>query len=283
MADTEIFTGGGIAVEYRLTGAAGRPVILFVHGLGSDLRQFQRQHEHFSGDYRVLSVNLRGHGRSGLPGPAGVSAASGKQEVPGGEHALAPEDFALDALAADIVALLDHLAVKKVHFVGNSLGGNVGYELLGNAEERLLSFTTFGTTAKLRTPPLMLAATRLSYRAMSVGTLAKLAGRSVRNPQARSLVVEMLSSARKESILNLLPNIGTFSYLDALAGSSVPAMIIRGAHDKEINRVLESTITAFQKRGSFRLVEFPNAGHFANLDCPEEFNPVVGEFLRQLK
>ena len=61
------------------------------------------------------------------------------------------KDFSVEQLAADIKALLFDLGIRKVHFVGNSLGGLVGYEMLRSDEEMITSLTTFGTTAELHT------------------------------------------------------------------------------------------------------------------------------------
>jgi pimeloyl-ACP methyl ester carboxylesterase len=51
-----------IRLEYLLEGPANAPVFCFVHGLGSNLRQFLPQAAHFNGRYRVLLLSLRGHG-----------------------------------------------------------------------------------------------------------------------------------------------------------------------------------------------------------------------------
>ena len=49
--------------------------------------------------------------------------------------------------------------------------------------------------------------------------------------------------------------------------------------DKEINKVLGSTIETFKIRGNFKLIEMENAGHFANLDNPDLFNRTLEIFL----
>jgi len=47
-------------------------------------------------------------------------------------------------LADDAVALLDHLGIDRVHLVGNSVGGSVGWRLLTDAPERFLTLTLIG-------------------------------------------------------------------------------------------------------------------------------------------
>ncbi len=55
---------GEIKMEYLLTGIPNKDTILFVHGLGANLSQFEYQHNYFQDRYRVLSVSLRGHGNT---------------------------------------------------------------------------------------------------------------------------------------------------------------------------------------------------------------------------
>ena len=47
-----------VELEYLLTGENDTEVVTFVHGAGTNLRQFYVQHEHFSGQYKILSVSL---------------------------------------------------------------------------------------------------------------------------------------------------------------------------------------------------------------------------------
>lgn len=124
----------GLQLEYALSGPAGAEWLCFVHGLSANMQQFAAQQAHFQGDYRVLLVSLRAHGGSSAP-------AQGTLEA-----------YTIETLARDVLALWDELGVRQVHYVGNSLGGLIGYELLRLAPERLKTLTTFGTTAALESP-----------------------------------------------------------------------------------------------------------------------------------
>ncbi|MCD2110661.1 MULTISPECIES: alpha/beta fold hydrolase [Rhodococcus] len=98
----------GVALAYREfapSAAAARSVpVLLVHGMGGDGRTWTR----FAGALvkagrRVITVDLRGHGRSGR-------AAS----------------YRFGEFAADVAGLCAHLGVETVDLVGHSLGGHVG-------------------------------------------------------------------------------------------------------------------------------------------------------------
>lgn len=69
--------------------------------------------------YRVLRYDTRGHGQSASP----------------------PGPYSLARLATDVVDLIDSLSIKRVHFVGVSMGGMIGQTLALTHADRLLSLT----------------------------------------------------------------------------------------------------------------------------------------------
>lgn len=106
---------------YFVDHGRGEPVVL-VHGfsqthaawLGTPL------YEDLVPDYRVIAVDLRGHGDSDKP----------HEPMAYGRN-----------LHADLIGLLDHLDIDKAHFVGFSLGANVVGDLVVSSPERVQSAT----------------------------------------------------------------------------------------------------------------------------------------------
>ncbi|MEM6842752.1 MAG: alpha/beta hydrolase [Bacteroidota bacterium] len=248
-------------LEYRLTGEGQSETILFLHGLGANLSQFQHQHQYFDKDYQVISVNLRGHGRSRVlrrPNPAA---------------------FELSKMALDVIELLEVLGINQVNFVGNSMGGNVGYEILKLKPSLFSSFTTFGTTAQLSTSEITFKIMKYTYIILNTKTIGNLAKAAGQTDTSREKIKEMMSHVNRPILLSILPNIANFNYLDVIKTSSVPSILIKGEFDKDINKALESTIVEFEHRGNFKIVEIENVGHFANLDNPDKFNWVLAEFI----
>ena len=255
---------GKIEMEYLLTGVVNKDAILFVHGLGANLCQFENQHNYFQDRYKVLSVSLRGHGNT-----------SSTSE-------LTESDFDLFRLGDDIIMLLDYLGIDSVHFVVNSMGVNVGYELMKTHSDRMLSFISYGTTGKLKKSGFTIGIVKFTYNLMSMKTIGKLSGSAGINEDSKAKITEMMSQAQKSTVLNLVSHLGNFNYLEVIKNSKVRALIIKGDKDKEINKVLGSTIETFQVRGNFKLIEMENTGHFANLDNPGLFNRTLATFLSGL-
>jgi 3-oxoadipate enol-lactonase len=106
-------------------GAPEAPTVLFGHGLLFSGRMFAAQVERLRHRYRCVTVDWRGQGKS----PAG------------------PGEADMDTLAADARALVMHLGVGPVHYVGLSMGGFVGMRLAARHPELIRSLTLLDTSA----------------------------------------------------------------------------------------------------------------------------------------
>jgi 3-oxoadipate enol-lactonase len=80
--------------------------------------------------YRVVRMELRGHGRSQIPRD--------------------DQDFSLAHLVGDAVELLDRLGIAQAHVVGNSAGGYVGQQLALNHPQRVRTLALYGSTPGLK-------------------------------------------------------------------------------------------------------------------------------------
>jgi len=106
----------GVDLYYEEHGS-GIPVIL-LQGTGFALDVWQPHPVHeLAADHRVITIDPRGIGRSPC------------------EDAV----LTIDQVAADIVELLDRLAVEPIHVVGHSIGGRIGLELALNYPGRVRS------------------------------------------------------------------------------------------------------------------------------------------------
>ncbi len=269
MATESILLPTGVAVEYELVGPPGAPVVCFVHGLGAAMEQFEPQVDCFSGRYRVLRLSHRGHGRSG--------------QAPTSE----PEAYTPRALAEDLRALLGELRIDEPHFVGNSLGGLVGYELLKAGQPRLRSLTTFGTTAELHTSKakywMLVGSIRLFGVLFGNNAMASLLEKSgSKDREVGAVLKRMFLCARQDALTMLTKSIANYDYTPVLSAADVPVLLIRGDLDKEINATLSSTLAAIDRLPHGRVVSLAGAGHFANMEQPQEFNRMLEGFLEEI-
>jgi len=95
----------GHKIYFDLAGPPNAPVVCFTHSLNSDGGMWVEQMVPLLGaGYRVLRLDMRGHG--------------GSAPIDG--------DYTMDALAADVKGALDLLGIKKIHYIGLSIGGMIG-------------------------------------------------------------------------------------------------------------------------------------------------------------
>lgn len=252
----------GIWIEYSLSGIENNETLVFVHGLGANLRQFELQAQFFAKDFRVLLVSLRGHGGSSAPPDPALP------------------DYTVRELSRDVQALLQHLEIKKVHFVGNSLGGLVGYELLELNADLLRSLTTFGTAPRLHASrfiqlPLLIVIRLFGPKGM--GWLVSKTGSKDKAVGAQ--LGKIYETVSKDALELITANIADYDYTGTISGYRIPMLLIRGSLDTDINTNLDTTLAVLREKPDFELVELPGAGHFANMDTPDDFNEILGRFL----
>ena len=108
----------GVKLHYRdHDGNRDRPPILCIPGLTRNARDFEPVAERFAGDWRVISIDLRGRGGSAFdPDPANYKPM---------------------VYVADILKLLDQLGIADAVFVGTSLGGLCTMALALGDRERI--------------------------------------------------------------------------------------------------------------------------------------------------
>lgn len=178
------FTHAGRRIAYREHGAGDRVVVL-IHGLLMDSRMFQRVApvlaEH---GFRVIAVDMLGHGASDQP------------------HDMTR--YSMPQFGADIIALLDHLAVDQAVVGGTSLGANVALETAVLAPHRVRALVLempvlekgLAGAAALFVP--LALALRISRR-----TMGAVAGFSRRIPRTHFLVDLFIDFVRRDPVASL--------------------------------------------------------------------------------
>jgi 3-oxoadipate enol-lactonase len=106
------------------------PTLLLLHAAMGSARRYYAWVPALCRHYRVVRMDLRGHGGSEIP-PA-------------------DRPLTLERLVSDVVELLDHLGLADLHIVGNSAGGYLGQRLAIDHGERVRSLMLFASTPGLR-------------------------------------------------------------------------------------------------------------------------------------
>ena len=96
--------------------------IIFLHFGGSNLMMWQRAVPYFKDRYRLILVDLRGHGKSDRP----------------------TDGYHMDEMANDVIGVMEHLELEKAHIIGSSIGAEVGLSMAANYPEKVISLILDG-------------------------------------------------------------------------------------------------------------------------------------------
>lgn len=113
---------GGVPLAIETWGTEGEPVVLLHGALSTAEQNYRLVLGPLSARHRLIGLDFRGHGGSAHPG-AGLT---------------------LEALRDDVLAVLDHLGLGKVHLLGTSLGGYTALAVRHAAPERVATLALAG-------------------------------------------------------------------------------------------------------------------------------------------
>lgn len=223
----------------------GRPVVLLHGGCGHG-GQFGFQVPALAAAYRVIVVDARGQGRSGVP-RGGLS---------------------YHAMAEDVIAVLDHLRVPRAAVIGWSDGAIVGLDLAMHHGDRVDGVMAFAGnvdrsgTSKPRDPALF-----SRYYARCKREQEALQPDAKRRAAARAALSAMWKKEPRY----------TTAQVEAIA---TPLTVVAADHDELIRAEHAAKIAKLVPGAT--LVTLRDVGHFAMWQDPEQFNRVVLDFLAAL-
>lgn len=257
----------GISIHYRETGE-GFPIVL-VHGFTGNLRNWALQVPALRGQYRLISMDLRGHGQSEKP--------------------TRPEDYSLEIMAEDVYALMDQLGVQECYLVGHSMGGMIAQHLVLAHPEPFRALVLVDTAAEVPDGVRTQERARLIEIAREQGMEAVFEEQLKTNPMADQLreQPEMLEVWRQQFLLTSREAYiycaqaiaGRRPLLDDLASIEIPTFIICGENDEPF---LEPSRRMHDRIPGSELVIIPGAGHTPQIEKPAEFNRALLGFLSRV-
>jgi 3-oxoadipate enol-lactonase len=237
-----------------------KPALVLAHAVGTNMRMWQAVTPRLVDDFRIVTFDIRGHGRA----------------------AGAPPARDLDDFAADLLELLDALDLRRVHLAGLSFGGAVAQQFALRCQNRLESLTLIATMAKA-VPALLdraIAAERDGVQAQVEPTLARwftpaaIAQRHWGVEYAR----EALSAMRLGDWSAAWRAVATLDTADRLGEITVPTHVIAGELDGSTPPDAMRGLAARIPGANFDVV--PRAPHMLGLEQP---GPLAETMLARLK
>ena len=250
---------GGTNIYYETRGS-GEPIVL-IHGLGSHAGDWRGQTDGLSSAFRVIAIDLRGHGQSDKP--------AGPYSVP--------------LFARDVACVLRALQLGPAHIVGLSLGGAVAFQLAVDEPALVRTLTivnsgpSFTASWKIR---LALGIRLFMLKVFGLRTLAStIASRLFPKPEQEALrrdFVEHVTTNDVRAYEASTRAVVGWSVEDRLARITCPVLVISGDRDYTPVALKEAYV---RKMPNARLEVMTDAGHACTIEKPEEFNALVRSFL----
>src|SRR3712207_2296873 len=264
----------GVRLHLEETGS-GTPVV-FVHEFAGDLRSWEPQLRHFGQRYRAIAYNARGYPPSDVPPEPGA--------------------YSQARAADDILAVLDHLGLARAHIVGLSMGGFATLHFGFRHPARALSLTVAGCGYGAE------PAKRQGFQAEADAIVAALRAQGMpafaeryafgpsrvqfQNKDPRGFAEFKAALAGHDAVGAANTQRGVqrerpslYDLTAEMQALRVPTLVLTGDEDWPC---LLPGILMKQNIPTAALAVMPNCGHGINLEDPDGFNRIVGDFLAQV-
>jgi pimeloyl-ACP methyl ester carboxylesterase len=268
-------TDDGVKLWFEETGA-GAPVI-FVHEFAADHRSWEAQMRHFGQRYRCITFGARGYPPSDVP-----------------EN---PANYSQNRATDDIAAVLDHLGIRAAHVVGLSMGGfatlhfgfrhtaralslvvaGVGYgaekdqQARFKAEVEIVAKSLLGEGMAAFAEKYAYGPTRVQFENKDPRGFAQFKKELGEHSALGSANTQLGVQGARPSLYELVDNMRKLT---------TPTLILTGDEDWPC---LAPALLMKREIPSAALAVMPNCGHTINLEDPDLFNRIVGDFIVQVQ
>lgn len=252
-------------IYYELiTEDTNQELLVLVHPLGISRKVWDTVIAQFKDQYDLLVIDLPGHGKS---------------------QAVAPgQQWSIPQLASVIITLITSLGYKKTHYVGTSIGGAIGQEILLSYPKFLSSLLITNTHSQIGSQEFWGSRAKdvreKGLRAMASGIVPRWFAQQYIQEQSKAMSQWQLELEESdvEGYAVLCEALGEWSVTDRLSmrDQSIPVLCVAGAEDPAMP--LENMKELAQSIGKEPLVVMP-IGHVPSLEAPDQFNQLLGEWL----
>ena len=252
----------GTPVSYEVYGT-GEPTLVFVHGWCCDSRYWRNQVAYFSQKYRVVMLDLAGHGHSGM----------------------ARKTYSMTSFGEDVQAVTEAVGGSRVILIGHSMGGSVIAEAARLMPQRVIGLIGIDTLENIE-----YALTKEKFQEMA-GPLEKDFPAGSRNfvagmiypdtdAQLREWILADMSSAPPAVALGAMHEMMS-QYITGEAAKifeqiRIPVVTVSGdlwPINDEGNR---------RHMFSYDAIVLKKADHFLMMNRPDDFNPALEKAIRMI-
>jgi pimeloyl-ACP methyl ester carboxylesterase len=258
VVEGKVPSADGVPIHYRAEGSGGTALV-FVHGWSCDGGYWKNQVPYFSSRYLVVTLDLAGHGASGL----------GRKK------------WTIEAYADDVKAVVEKLGLTRVVLIGHSMSGPVTVEAARKMPGRVVALIPVDTLQDLSEKPDpeawegILQSMREDFRSATTDFVHKLFPEGA-DPALVNRVASAMAAAPPNIAIATIESLSRYDIRPALAQLKVPIRCING--DKWPTE-MERSRKAYPR---YDAVILPGLGHFPMLEAPKIFNEKLLNAVRDL-
>lgn len=253
----------GYSIHYFVSGDTNKDLILFLHPAFADHRCFDNQIDYFSKHYRVVTVDMLGHGLSAIN--------KSKDKI--------------DLTVNHLNSILTREGYKKAHFIGVSMGALIAQYFGLNYSDMVLSMTIVGGHNINANNKEIAKAQRSEnikwiFKAMfSMNSFRRyISSATVSKPAEQTRFYNMASLFTRKSFI-AMSGLGNVVQERKNIELNYPLLILIGEKDIELVQRLGKRWHDSEPTSKYHLIR--DAGHCANMDNPDEFNRILMEFINR--
>ncbi|QEE15407.1 alpha/beta fold hydrolase [Promethearchaeum syntrophicum] len=252
-----------INIFYEIHGN-GEPLLL-IHGLGSSTQDWEYQIPQLSKQYKVITIDLRGHGKT--------SKANGPYSIRG--------------FADDVAMFLEALNIKHTNILGLSMGTATGFELAINYPDLVKSLIAVNMSVKLSVKTFgerkqffirTLIVKLLGMKKMGEFLAPRLFPFPTQEELRKKVAIHWAENDKKSYLL-AMNSLKNWSVEEELHKIKCPTIVI--ASDGDYTPV-EAKEEYVKKIPNCKIAIIKNSHHAVPMEKPEEFNKLVLDFLNQI-
>jgi pimeloyl-ACP methyl ester carboxylesterase len=248
----------GVTIVYSAAGA-GETALVFIHGGLADRTFWDAELKAFSDRYRVIALDLAGHGESG---------ANRKK-------------WGLPEFGADVKAVADAEKLNRIILFGNSLGGPVAIEAALILPGRVLGVVGVDTFQSLdyTISPEEVRQRAEAFRSDYSGSLKQMVKALFHEDADPALIADAerrMSKTPPEAAYAMFISMGGYDQAAPARRLTVPLRAINGD-------LYPTDVPGLRKiKADFNAVVMAHMGHYPMLERPDEFNKHVAQVVREL-
>jgi pimeloyl-ACP methyl ester carboxylesterase len=249
-----------VAINYYEKGNAPETLV-FIHGFSCNSNYWWAQLNYFSKHYKVISVDLGGHGKSGQN----------------------RENYNMTQFGQDVVDVMNDANIDQAILIGHSMGGPVAVEAAVILKERAKAIIGIDTLHDLAKEPAS------AFVKLMVGTMFRFSQESATekatagfftestNTELSNWIKESSRKAPVDASRGSLQSLLGMNYPEQLSKIDIPIKTLNSRYFRDTN--VEGNLEQYKKLN----IEFiDDVGHFIMMERPTEFNQWLEQELKLL-